>query len=214
MQVHAHVYAALKAGELLQEAPRWLSALLVAFAAGLAWALIVFCRRPILATALLFAGLIAGVGAQLWLFNHASFVWHSSTPLLGYGLIGICGFSYDFLLERRQKLGLKRTISRFHSPDVAEQIVQNPETYFSIRQGAARCIVILFSDVRGYTSMSEQMTAQQMVTQLNEYFERMVASVSAAVLAVDRGAQVVRVHDVKETAQAISVWQAVKAASV
>jgi dihydropteroate synthase len=47
-----------------------------------------------------------------------------------------------------------------------------------------------------------------------ELHERMVASVSAAVLAVDRGAQVVRVHDVKETAQAISVWQAVKAASV
>jgi dihydropteroate synthase len=38
--------------------------------------------------------------------------------------------------------------------------------------------------------------------------------VSAAVLAVERGAQVVRVHDVKETAQAICVWQALKAASV
>ena len=46
-----------------------------------------------------------------------------------------------------------------------------------------------------------------------EPLERIAASVSAAVLAVDRGAQVVRVHDVKETAQAISVWQAVKAAS-
>jgi dihydropteroate synthase len=44
--------------------------------------------------------------------------------------------------------------------------------------------------------------------------ERTAASVSAAVMAVERGAQVVRVHDVKETAQAICVWQAVKAASV
>ena len=47
-----------------------------------------------------------------------------------------------------------------------------------------------------------------------ELHERLAASVSAAVLAVDRGAQVVRVHDVKETAHAISVWLAVKAASV
>ena len=43
-----------------------------------------------------------------------------------------------------------------------------------IRQGAVRCIVILFSDIRGYTSISEQLTAQQMVKQLNEYFQEMV----------------------------------------
>jgi dihydropteroate synthase len=38
--------------------------------------------------------------------------------------------------------------------------------------------------------------------------ERMVPSVAAAVLAVERGARVVRVHDVAQTAQALKVWQA------
>jgi adenylate cyclase len=89
-------------------------------------------------------------------------------------------------LEQRQKMALKRSIMRFHSPDVAEQIVQHPEAYHSIRQGAVRCIVILFSDIRGYTSMSEVLTAQQMVTQLNEYFERMVAVVFQRQGAVDK----------------------------
>lgn len=37
--------------------------------------------------------------------------------------------------------------------------------------------------------------------------ERMVASVAAALLAVERGARVVRVHDVRETAQALTVWR-------
>lgn len=37
--------------------------------------------------------------------------------------------------------------------------------------------------------------------------ERVVASVAAAVLAADRGARVLRVHDVRETAQALAVWQ-------
>ena len=37
---------------------------------------------------------------------------------------------------------------------------------------------------------------------------RMVASVTAAVLAVERGARVVRVHDVRETVQALRVWAA------
>ena len=42
--------------------------------------------------------------------------------------------------------------------------------------------------------------------------ERMVPSVTAAVLAVERGARVVRVHDVKETVQALKVWQAMESA--
>ncbi|MDP3309923.1 MAG: dihydropteroate synthase, partial [Polaromonas sp.] len=36
---------------------------------------------------------------------------------------------------------------------------------------------------------------------------------TAAVLAVDRGARIVRVHDVKETVQALKVWMAAHAAA-
>ncbi|MGQ2981415.1 MAG: dihydropteroate synthase [Polaromonas sp.] len=43
--------------------------------------------------------------------------------------------------------------------------------------------------------------------------ERMVPSVTAAVLAVDRGARIVRVHDVRETVQALKVWLAARAAA-
>lgn len=38
--------------------------------------------------------------------------------------------------------------------------------------------------------------------------ERMIASVAAALIAVERGARVVRVHDVKETRQALQIWSA------
>jgi dihydropteroate synthase len=40
--------------------------------------------------------------------------------------------------------------------------------------------------------------------------ERLAPSVAAALIAVQRGAQVVRVHDVKETLQALKVWAAVQ----
>lgn len=42
--------------------------------------------------------------------------------------------------------------------------------------------------------------------------ERMVPSVAAAVLAVERGARVVRVHDVKDTVQALKIWRAMQSA--
>ena len=43
--------------------------------------------------------------------------------------------------------------------------------------------------------------------------DRMVPSVAAAVLAVDRGAQIVRVHDVRETVAALRVWSAMASVS-
>lgn len=52
-------------------------------------------------------------------------------------------------------------------------------------------------------------TSLASVAQL-DIIDRMVPSVTAAVLAVDRGARVVRVHDVKETVQALKVWSAAR----
>jgi dihydropteroate synthase len=43
--------------------------------------------------------------------------------------------------------------------------------------------------------------------------DRVAASVAAALMAVERGARVVRVHDVKATVDALRVWQAVQSAA-
>ena len=63
------------------------------------------------------------------------------------------------------------------------------------------------SSLAAVSSTSLELAAQ-MDTQ-----DRMVPSVTAAVLAVERGARVVRVHDVRETVQALKVWNKVWSAS-
>lgn len=60
------------------------------------------------------------------------------------------------------------------------------------------------SSLAAVTSTSLATVAQLDVT------DRMVPSVAAALLAVDRGARIVRVHDVKETVQALKVWSAAR----
>ncbi len=60
------------------------------------------------------------------------------------------------------------------------------------------------SSLAAISSTSLELTAQMNIA------DRMVPSVTAAVLAVERGARVVRVHDVRETVQALKVWAASK----
>ena len=62
------------------------------------------------------------------------------------------------------------------------------------------------SSLAAVNSTSVETVAQMAIA------DRMVPSVAAAVLAVERGARVVRVHDVRETVQALKVWAASKIA--
>jgi dihydropteroate synthase len=43
--------------------------------------------------------------------------------------------------------------------------------------------------------------------------DRVAGSVAAALIAVERGAAIVRVHDVRETVDALNVWRAVESAT-
>ncbi|MEQ1843223.1 MAG: adenylate/guanylate cyclase domain-containing protein, partial [Verrucomicrobiales bacterium] len=49
-----------------------------------------------------------------------------------------------------------------------------PQTYLNSLVGVRKPVAILFSDVRGFTSMTEEMNAAVLVKQLNEYFQEMV----------------------------------------
>lgn len=60
---------------------------------------------------------------------------------------------------------------RFMPPHVIESILNNPD---AINLGGTNsCVTVLFSDVRGFTSMSERLEPQTVVQMLNEYFAEM-----------------------------------------
>ncbi|MFK7911817.1 MAG: adenylate/guanylate cyclase domain-containing protein, partial [Akkermansiaceae bacterium] len=69
---------------------------------------------------------------------------------------------------------LHRHLRRSMSPDVADAIVRAPDGYYKAAEGNRRAVTVLFTDIRGFTSRSEEQDAGELVTQLNIYLERMV----------------------------------------
>ncbi|MEQ1881354.1 MAG: adenylate/guanylate cyclase domain-containing protein, partial [Burkholderiales bacterium] len=77
----------------------------------------------------------------------------------------------DYLRERRERETAIREFSRFVNPHVVKELIAHGGLS---REGESRQVTLLFSDIRGFTTLSEKRTAQEVVSLLNRYFSRQV----------------------------------------
>lgn len=83
-----------------------------------------------------------------------------------------CGYSYKYLIEGRKKEKIQTAMSKYISKDVMQNVVQNID---SIKLGGKRAeVTVLFADIRGFTSISEQLSPVEVTKILNEYFSELV----------------------------------------
>ncbi|WP_414543289.1 GAF domain-containing protein [Nostoc sp. CCY0012] len=74
-----------------------------------------------------------------------------------------------------QEKRMKSTMYRYLTPHVAEQVMALGEDALMV--GERKEVTILFSDIRGYTTLTENLGASEVVSLLNQYFETMVEAV-------------------------------------
>lgn len=107
------------------------------------------------------------VGGGHLLFGLAGRAMDTFTPLVGIGVTAIATGTLRLLTEGRRNRWLEGTFSRYLAPDVIAALKRDPSRIEL--GGRRREITIFFSDVAGFTSLSERLEPEQVVRLLNRY---------------------------------------------
>ncbi len=83
----------------------------------------------------------------------------------------IKSFAFKAVLAQKREHKIRNIFQKYVPEDVIDQFFKNPE---AMLVGENRVISILFSDIRGFTSISERMMPDDLVSSLNRYFGFMV----------------------------------------
>jgi adenylate cyclase len=100
-------------------------------------------------------------------------VWVPLVPsFAGIVLAQFSSVAYKYFVEDKQKRQVKGLFSRFVSPDVVKELMEDPSR--ARLGGQRREVTVLFADIRGFTTLSEAGNPEDLIGQLNEYFASMV----------------------------------------
>ena len=153
--------------------------LMAALGALLAAILALFIRKPIAALVTVILT-IAGVVLAAFAFARFGSVWIGPTPFFSAFFVGaVTGQTWDLLREKMERSRLHNQFRRFVSRDVADSLVNDPSIYQQAAKGRKRRVVVVFSDIRGFTSLSEQISPEELFSLLNEYLTAMVSVIFA-----------------------------------
>ena len=171
VEIHANALDDLLHRRFLREIPLAISLPLLFFSTVIFGALIYGVRSQPLAASIAMVTAATLLGAE-YLLLRRDVILFSVAPLLSILLSWILITVQRMIAEQEQSRQLKATFGRYVSPQILEHILAHPEKVEL--GGERRELTILFSDIRGFTSISEAAEPEEVVEMLNVYLTRMV----------------------------------------
>ena len=175
--LHIHAMVAAMDHDFLHPTSELTDLILVGAAGVLAWMLIAFIRRPLVSIMGLVGVTIAYMIFIRVIYDYAGWLVLVVPVLSAFLGAGLLSLLFEYVLERMEKLRTRRTLERYVSKNLVKEILENPDSFYSALRGVRLPATILFSDIVGFTTMTESADPEKLVTQLNEYLSRMTAAV-------------------------------------
>jgi adenylate cyclase len=173
VEIHANMIAGILDGKI-RHAPSYargaeLASLILG---GLLLALWLPFLGP-LWSVLLTAGLLAVSGTINYMAWRSGLVLPLASQMLLFPALYAFNASYGFLVESRTKRQITGLFGQYVPPQIVSTMSKDPERF--TMEAESREMTVLFTDVVGFTSISEKLTPKELATFMNEYLSAMTA---------------------------------------
>ena len=171
VEIHAHLLAGMLDGTTRYTPPWTENALLAAvLLIGLVLTLILLRFKPLV-------GLVASVGLLALLLAAYAAAWArfwvvpmAAPMVMVLGLYAL-NTAYGYFAESRNKRQMTKLFGQYVPPELAAEMSQDPAHY--TMDGQSRDMTVLFSDIRGFTNFSENLSPAELAEVLNAYLSTM-----------------------------------------
>lgn len=171
IEIDANIIDNILMNNFIRKSPRFLE-LIVIVLTGILLGLALPKLKALASTSLAFGLILSYIILCCYLL-----VYHNIWADLLYPVINMFSiFSIQtitrFFHEEKKAREIRRIFTSYVSPKIVKELVENPEK--AKLGGERREITVLFSDIKGFTSLSEQRQPEEVILLLNEYFKEMV----------------------------------------
>jgi adenylate cyclase len=176
-EIQAQMLAALLQGEWLTDTSARTNLWIALGAVVLALLICLGIPQALLKGLLLVLATVAFLVACQLFFNNYHLVVPMMPALFCFIATGSFGIIFEYTLEQLERRRYRNVLDRYVSANVAKAILNDRRSFVEALKGRKQPVTVLFSDIRGFTTMTESSDADKLVAQLNEYFSDMVGSV-------------------------------------
>jgi adenylate cyclase len=179
IEIHANAIATLMQGKSMADliANPIQQGVFIFLLVGVSGGILCLFKRPTTQILTAFGIAIAWVGLGYVGFIYTSTILPVAVPAIAIGLNGIALLITGSIAAQVDKLLLRRTLERYVAAPIVEEIVNQPDNFRDLLEGRTIKAAVLFSDIRGFTTLSSRLPAKLLIQQLNTYLGGMVDAI-------------------------------------